>query len=513
MQKIHMRSLHFTYHREGPPPQFQLQSDESAPYVRLEFSGGNNADLLAPANQGRRTEQNYFNSWTGATGAPAQQLRLNQNKLLYTMPVAAWRRLGQNNHHIYFRATATTQLPPDWNANAPRTVRSLDDSWAARGVGPFFGATRDRLLQTPWTFTDPQALNQVPQNYRDRLNLIIRHHHTHQSPYLLRRIMSHNNYTSLSRDQRTKALQVFASTDIGGRRALVQLFGRMIPPSTAGGSPTPAVQSRDIGPNRRTLLDNLALLTAFYPNMGMHVEAVETIIKEVLEEIADPHFEIEQSAKNTCVPTSIQWILMTYFPSEYVRLMTSILSPSGRTTLANGNTATAPTDSYTYDPSLRGRNPQIFWRRTWPERLFQTTMMNYARPGLTYSNLTDLFSDNLAGLSMAELVRLANGIFNQNHNVTTGNGTNIVNTIAQLLQQPSLPIITWMNWGAGTMDHIVVSIDADANNVTFRNPHGRSNYTMGLQLTNPPRRSTNPARGEETMTRANMANWVTAIVV
>jgi hypothetical protein len=60
------------------------------------------------------------------------------------MPNAVWPRLKANNH-LYYRATATTQLPPDWNAQAPRTVRMVDDGYAGRGIAHYFGVPHDRL--------------------------------------------------------------------------------------------------------------------------------------------------------------------------------------------------------------------------------------------------------------------------------------------------------------------------------------------------------------------------------
>lgn len=506
-----MRPTHFTYHREGPPPRLQIQSDAPDAYVRLEFAG--RAQLFAPANQEERAVQNYFDSWEGGEGVTGQQLRLDQYKLTYDMPVAVWRRLGQNNHHIFFRATATTQLPPNWNSEPPTTARTVSDSVAANGRAPYFGAPHDRL-HAPWPFTDPQALNQVPAGYRERLDLIIRHHETHESSHLLRRLSRHDNYTSLPVDQRGKALHVFAATNVPGRRALLQLFGRAVPAIAAGGSPAPAVRNQDLRQHHRTLLDNLILLTGIFPNMGMLVEALDTVIQQILVEVADPHYELNQGTKGTCVPTSVQWIIATYFPAEYVRLMATLLTRDGRATLANNDVATVPPDTFDYDPNEQNAQVRRFLHRSWPERLFQATMMNYARPGLTYSNLRDVFTDNRGGLTSEELVRLIRGLRNRNYVAQTD--SNLVGTIVQRLQRPSIPVLTGMRWGPPGPDqggHMVVSVSADASNITFRNPWGRLNYRVGQQHQHPPRRSTNPSRGEETMTQADMLNWITNIVV
>jgi hypothetical protein len=216
------------------------------------------------------------------------------------------------------------------------------------------------------------------------------------------------------------------------------------------------------------------------------------------------------------VPTSVQWIIATYFPAEYVRLLLTLLTQDMRATLANGDQAAVPPDTHRYDPDEQAANVRRFLRRSWSERIFQAAMMNYARPGLTYSNLRDVFTDNRGGLTPSELVRLISGLRDTNYTSQGGAGANLVNAIGQRLQGPSLPVLTTMTWGAPGPDqggHAVVSVNADAANVTFRNPWGRQETRVGQQLQNPPRRSSNPSRAEETMTRADLANWIRNIFV
>jgi hypothetical protein len=510
MRKVHMRPTHYTFHREGPAPCFRLQADEASPQVRVEFAA--RAQLFVAANQGERTPDTYFDSATGNSEVAGQQLQLSQHKLTYDLPNAVWQRLKANNH-LYYRATATTQMPPDWNAPAPRTVRTVDDGYAARGIAHYFGVPHDRLYD-PWTFPDQGPLNQVPQYYRAKLTLLTRYPEGHEDAYLLRQLAGHENYTALPEDQRTKALLVFAATDRPARRAMLQLFSRIIEPTTAGGARVPAVRNTDLSAQHATLLDNLARLVNVDPHMDIP-ETMDTLVADVIEEVADPFFQINQGTKGTCVPTSVQWITVTYFPAEYTRLMLGLLTQSGSATLANSDQVMVPTDTYRYDPQEDSPAVARFVRRSWSERLFQATMMNYSRPGMTYSNLLDVFTDKRGGLTMDELLRLLRGLRNRQHQRLQGAGADLVSNLGQRLQSPNLPVLTMMCWGAPPNQgfHEVVGVRADATAVTFRNPWGGMNYRVGDMQPTPPRTCTNPSRAEETMIRTDLSAWIDSLVV
>lgn len=513
MNRIHIRPIHYTYHRAGVPPRFRIQSDEAAPYVRLEFAG--QAQLLASAHQAERTPQNYFDSSVGGSGTAGVQLQLSANKLTYDMPLPIWRQLSQNNRQLFYRATATTQSPPNWSGQPPTTVRTADDREAIGGWVLNCGIIHDQLHE-PWDFADMGVLNQIPEYYRDKLRLLFRYHDTHEGAYLLRRLSGHVNYTSLPENQRVKALLVYAAANNPARRALIQLFERQIPGTTPSTPATPAVQNQDLSPQHNTLLDNLARLVEIDPHMDIP-EHMDTVVSDVVEEVADPFYELNQGTKGTCVPTSVQWLITTFFPSEYARLMLTLLTQQGQATLANGSNASVPADTYRFDPNEQTTNVAQFLRRSWSERVFQASMMAFARPGMTYVNIRDIFLDRPDGhgLTTDETVRLINGLRNCPYVARSGSGATLVNDIAQRFQAGTLPILTGMRWNPPPNQggHEVVTVQIDAANVTFRNPWGRMNYRVGQPQQNPPRTCANPMRGEETMTRADMANWITNIIV
>jgi hypothetical protein len=508
MRKVLLRPTHFTFHREGPAPRFRVQSDEASAHVCIEFAA--RPQLFVAAQASERTPDSYFSTAAGGAGVAAQELRLTQGRLSYEMPNAVWERL-KTNPHIFFRVLGTTQSPPDFSAAPPRTVRSVDDGHAAQGRGHYLGVPHERL-QDPWTFPDQGPLNQVPAYYRAKLTLLTRYPESHEAAYLLRRLAGHENYTALPPEQRTKALLVFAAADTPSRRAMLQLFGRSIPPIAAGASAAPAVRSVDLSAQRGTLLDNLARLTEIDPHLDIP-DGMDILVAEAIEEVADPSFELNQGTKGTCVPTSVSWIMATYFPSEYVRLMIGLLADGGRTTLANGDTATVPADTYTYDPAEQATTTAAFLRRSWSERLFQSSMMSYSRPGINYSNIRDIFADRPGshGLTDSELLRMLRGLRNRTYQTLTGTGANLVNTLAQRLQQQNPPILTALNWGTGS--HEIVSLRADASEVTFRNPWGGMDYRVGQVLAAPPRRCANPSQAEEVITRTDLAAAILSLTV
>jgi hypothetical protein len=213
----------------------------------------------------------------------------------------------------------------------------------------------------------------------------------------------------------------------------------------------------------------------------------------------------------------VQWIITTFFPAEYVRLMLTLLTQQGQAAVANGSNASVPADTYRFDPAQQTAGVPQFLRRSWSERVFQASMMAFARPGTTYVNIRDIFLDrpNAHGLTPDELVRLISGLRNRQHAARSGSGATLLNEIAQRFQAGTLPILAGMLWNPppNQAGHEVVVVQIDASNVTFRNPWGRMNYRVGQTLLDPPRTCTNPMRGEETMTRVNMANWIQDIAV
>lgn len=500
MRTVTLRPTHFTSHRESLPPRFRAQCDEASASIRIEFAS--RPQLFATRNAAQRTDTTYYDSATG----PA--LQLLDGKLDYDMPADVWTRL-KALPNIFYRISASVQAPPDWSAAPPRTITSINEEQAALGRANYIGISGDRL-QTPWVFPDGEAIGGVPAYYRAKLTLLTQLTVGNENAYLLRRLAGQEAFTSLPLGQRVKALHVFAATDLPARRALLQLFSRQIPVSSPGGSAVAAVRSTDLSASRGTLLDNLVALADVAPHLDIP-DTQGVLLAEAIEEVADPSFAIDQGTKGTCVPTSVSWMIATYFPAEYVRLATGLLSTTGRVTLANGDVATVPGDSYAFDPSEDGSAAAAVLRRSWSERMFQATMMGYSRPGMSYSNVLDVFADKQGGLTMTQLCRMLRGLRNRAHREANGAGSDLVAEIAARLARPTLPVFTQLRWSHGS--HEVVSVQASGTDVTIRNPWGGARYRIGQVLTLPPRRIVNPSRGEEAIAVSDLSSAIQSIVI
>ena len=152
-------------------------------------------------------------------------------------------------------------------------------------------------------------------------------------------------------------------------------------------------------------------------------------------------------AQGNLFPTSVSWLMATFSPAEYVRLLLGLLAEGGRATLANGDQATVPADAYSYDAAEQAANVPAFLRRSWSERLFQSSMMSYSRPGMSYANIQDVFFRQAGrtdhGGATAHAARSA-----QPHLPDSDwQRRDLVSNIGTRLQQPSLPILTQMVWG------------------------------------------------------------------
>ena len=117
------------------------------------------------------------------------------------------------------------------------------------------------------------------------------------------------------------------------------------------------------------LLDLLSI--RIHPDLGVFTR--EDLVDDVLQEILDPSGQINQGLAGTCVPTSIQTMLITVNPAEYVRLQVGWLSAEGKAELANGATADVPPGifqitRYNTTPNVSNAG---FWFRTYAEMAFQ----------------------------------------------------------------------------------------------------------------------------------------------
>jgi hypothetical protein len=129
-----------------------------------------------------------------------------------------------------------------------------------------------------------------------------------------------------------------------------------------------------------TLIENLHhMATRDLSPYVMNTEgARQRLLSSVMQEAGKPG-EIEQGHHGTCTVTTMQYMLCTQNPSEYIRIMDG-LSTDGMAMLRNGKTLYRVNDSMKDDT-----NPL----RSPSERLFQAAMMDYCNGDRRYSNELD----------------------------------------------------------------------------------------------------------------------------
>ena len=190
-------------------------------------------------------------------------------------------------------------------------------------------------------------------------------------------------------------------------------------------------------------------------------------------------------------------------PAEYARLQTD-LTTRGTATLANNATITPPADAWAQDSSNRSTG----------ERLLQSSLMDYARPGQGYNNAfnpprtvgtppnqwqsQDGWNDRQdSGLVANEEDRVLGALYNRN--CRQGN----YNDLQTAVQNGRTPVMIDMNWGTG--GHAVQVTRIENGRVYFRNPWGGNAVGPNGQVNAgpPPRRTENTHQAEESMTVAD----------
>ena len=126
-----------------------------------------------------------------------------------------------------------------------------------------------------------------------------------------------------------------------------------------------------------SLVANLAALGAVKPPAGAPYLADE-LVGQVLAHLAEPAV-INQSSRNTCGATTVQYVLATEQPAEYARLVVG-LAGEGRVALRGGGAMRLPTGSTDRDDTNRDD----------VERLVQSAFQHYGGDFRgSYANETD----------------------------------------------------------------------------------------------------------------------------
>lgn len=342
-------------------------------------------------------------------------------------------------------------------------------------------------------------------------------------------LTSHPKFGAMNPVDKGKTLNVFTETTPKGRAALQGLLQREI-------YGVPALLTHGVNPGSPSLLDQLdrlsstpldARLTDPRGKLVPHSQITE----QLLEVVSDPGNAIFQ-ARGTCTPTTVAHGLATTKPAEYARLATD-LATTGSAKLANGDTISVPGRS-----AWMSTPPSDI--RTDPERLIQSSMMDYARPGKEYVNYNigpdgryataddgfvnpsnpkgprsmDGWPDRPhSGLNPGEGKRVLDGIYNKSFEPYAGEKysndekQDMMNGIRGALGRGSPFINAGIRLGEDG-HHTVEISKVDHGRVYFRNPWGtngvgRNGSIHGTKdndtYEGPLRRTENGNQGEESM--------------
>jgi hypothetical protein len=318
----------------------------------------------------------------------------------------------------------------------------------------------------------------------------------------LSKLASDPKFGALNPVEQGKTLNVFDKTTPAGRTALQDLLQREV-------SGVSALKTHGIGKNAPTLLDELDRLTSSPTTDARLRDSAGNPVtpgqysEQVLQELSAPDNFVDQSNRGTCTCTSMSHKLATTNPAEYARIATD-LALTGQSKLANGAAINVPgPTAWQADTSTRSHS----------ERLIQSSLMNYARPGYLNNHGVagnpDGWADRLnSGLTSDEEKRVMQGLYNKKFEVYDGEWNfrddkkDIVNKIRGELGRGVSHVNVDLDWGGG--GHAVEVTKIENGRVFFRNPHGNAGVgaTGTIQGTSANNTGNGPLRKTEDGARA-----------
>ena len=302
-------------------------------------------------------------------------------------------------------------------------------------------------------------------------------------------------FRGLDATQKTRALEVFNATDITGRENLVTLTHRQVNGQSA---------LLDKDKTGTTLLENLHAiarepLASEFATQGI---SRASLLSSVMEEAGQPG-QVNQSDHGTCTVTSMQYMLTSANPAEYVRILRGLTSPAGGVQLRGGAQINRDAGSVAPDSATD---------RSATERIFQSAMMEYANGSHDYNNTTDrntgndkilgIFNNykNYSGLYSDQEERAIEALFGRDFfpfkglNPFRNDGQEIREQLQARNHQQTLVDLKWGNGG-----HAVVVEKIENGRVYFRNPWGPTSDPQGTTYNDPSRRLEDGATRLESM--------------
>jgi len=286
-----------------------------------------------------------------------------------------------------------------------------------------------------------------------------------QSSHELGMLFTEEKFAKMSNADKEKMLNVFDNATPASRKELRELLNKEV----NGKSALLATTS-----NGTTTLDNLDRLArtplqASITDLAGAPQNKSKVMEDVIKELNKPSQNLNQDNKGTCTVTSMTHTLAEHNPAEYARIVTD-LATTGQSKIANGDTITPPADGFPQDNSNRSVS----------ERLFQSALMNYGRPGAGYQNwnkagfpqagggtVDNGFPPNGSNLGALDNKRVMEGLFNKKMERYTDK---LPDRIKTEIGKGNGPVFTGVRWGNG--NHAIEITKIEGGRVYFRNPWG-----------------------------------------
>lgn len=553
----------------GPPPVFEINADENGTAVidlawdpqalRNPASYQDQLRFYSSGDPFSATVARASGNGSLSISIPTQTITLTGNRAEWAMPADLWagyveeslKRLAAGgpatnfSGNLYYRVRMTPTNAAQatiWPADA-----ALTGSGAASAphitILPMSASVASQVVPDDAAVSGLGGIPLIPNLYANLLRAIwTGAPETDPVRRSLQDVFAHPTFKSVPVGARTDILKLWLFAG-NSRARLPRLLSRQV---VTGSNVTTPVVSKIAYKGGKNLVQNLLDLVLTSPHPDLGAQTREQIVDDVITEILDPNGQVNQGMAGTCVPTSIQAFLINVNPAEYARLQVGWLGRTGSVELADGSTASVPPGVLQiarYSTPVAGWTPTNsgFFARTYSEMAFQGAMLKFAK-GASFpsSNGTEAQTQAVFrytfenGLSMAERKKAVDALFGVTFRNSTeswppdtgvafATGQTALATAfvadltahpRQLLlamywgNAPRLPLPAGSSWGG----HVVVPIRVDGGRVFFKNPqYAGSNpgaKVAGGTDNNPPRRYEDPSSSLESMTIADLAQWI-----
>jgi hypothetical protein len=557
----------------GTPPVFDIAADMDGTAV-IEIAWDPQA-LSAPATYPQplryySTNVDFSASVPRASGSgtlpvsvPAQTITVTGNRGTWMMPAALWAGYVEESlktlssppastfsRNLYYRVRVTPTgsataavWPSDAALAGPNAMSSPHigilpvsatatslvglDTPAVAGLGGF------GPVPTMWSQLLTAIWGALPETDPNRRSLAA--------------VMAHPTYTGLPVGRRTEVLRLWLFAG-RSRQKITALLARQ---AVVGSGVAMPIVSKIAAKGGKNLVAQLLDLVTITPHPDLALLAREQLIDDVITEILDPNGQVNQGGAGTCVPTSIQTMLITVNPAEYARLQVGWLSSLASAELANGHVADVPpaifqVSRYNATGAATGNVSNVsFLFRTFSEMAFQGAMLKFGQgasfpvPDGTEPTLQKIFRWVYAGgLGSGETKRCLDALFNVNFTLsavawpTTMPGFSVVQAgIATSLEQavdkrgqplllavywrtaPSTPVPAGVTPASFFASHAVLVLRHEGGRIAFKNPQYAGSSPLsgaanGGNAANPPRRYDDVGQSLESMSEADLAQWI-----